>query len=72
MTEAAPNSPRLPWPWPIAVVFGAAVVVWLFVFYWVPLSREYDRTTHLTRALLSTALIVSVVVFAWRALDRRP
>lgn len=59
-------------PWRVAIVFGATVLAWAYVFHWAPLSREYDRPTHAARAVLTTAITVPLVVLARRLMDRRP
>lgn len=59
----------------IALVFIAAVAVWLVVveglspFFGPAYS---DRVGHATRAVLVSALAVPLVLLAWRYLDRRP
>ncbi|GAB3936879.1 type II CAAX endopeptidase family protein [Micromonospora vulcania] len=53
-------------------MFAAAVLVWLFLYHGALLGRDYDRPTHVARAILTTALVVPLVVVARRLLDRRP
>ncbi|MGW3896245.1 CPBP family intramembrane glutamic endopeptidase [Micromonospora profundi] len=64
--------PRLALHWRVLVVFTGAVLVWLFLHHDALLGRDYSRTTHVVRAVLTTALVVPLVVAARRLLDRRP
>ncbi|MEU5906814.1 type II CAAX endopeptidase family protein [Micromonospora sp. NPDC047527] len=66
------SEPRLALPWRIVVVFAGTVLVWLFLYHDALLGRDYDRVTHVARAVLTTALVVPLVVLARRLLDRRP
>ncbi|WP_143728258.1 CPBP family intramembrane glutamic endopeptidase [Micromonospora cremea] len=59
-------------PWRILIVFAGTVLVWLFVYHGALLGRDYDRPTHVARAILTTLLVVPLVVVARRLLDRRP
>ncbi|WP_328492181.1 CPBP family glutamic-type intramembrane protease [Streptomyces sp. NBC_00414] len=68
---AAPRS-RPSMPWRVLIVFAVAVGLFWFVFHGAPISRSYDRPTHAVRAMLTTALVVPVVLVAWRVTDRRP
>ncbi|RLP81276.1 CPBP family intramembrane metalloprotease [Micromonospora sp. BL4] len=54
------------------MVFAGTVLVWLFVYHDALLGRDYDRPTHVARAVLTTLLVVPLVVAARRLLDRRP
>lgn len=56
----------------VLAVFAAAVLLWLFVFYGTPRGHDYDRPTHVARAVLTAVLVVPMVVLARRLLDRRP
>ncbi|MEH1166034.1 CPBP family intramembrane glutamic endopeptidase [Micromonospora sp. CPCC 205539] len=63
---------RLALHWRILIVFAGALVVWLFLYHGAVLGRDYDRPTHVIRAIVTTALVVPLVVVARRLLDRRP
>ncbi|WBB62862.1 CPBP family intramembrane metalloprotease [Streptomyces sp. WMMC500] len=72
-TPAGEESPGLPgMRLRVLTVFAAAVLLWLFVFYGTPLGHDYDRPTHVARAVLTAVLVVPAVVLARRLLDRRP
>ncbi|WP_433554436.1 lysostaphin resistance A-like protein [Micromonospora zamorensis] len=62
--------PRLALPWRVLVVSVGAVLVWLLLG--ALLDGDYDRPTHVARAVLTTVLVVPLVVAARRLLDRRP
>ncbi|WP_407561383.1 CPBP family intramembrane glutamic endopeptidase [Streptomyces sp. 184] len=71
--DAAEEPPALLGTWArVLAVFAAAVLLWLFVFYGTPLGHDYDRPTHVARAVLTAVLVVPAVVLARRLLDRRP
>lgn len=70
-TRTSPDS-RLALHWRILIVFAGTVLVWLFLYHGALLGRDYDRPTHVARAVLTTVLIVPLVVAARRLLDRRP
>ncbi|MEV4659412.1 CPBP family intramembrane glutamic endopeptidase [Micromonospora sp. NPDC049301] len=63
---------RLALHWRILIVFAGTVLVWLFLYQGPLLGRDYDRPTHVARAVLTTLLVVPLVVVARRLLDRRP
>ncbi|PWR05178.1 hypothetical protein DKT68_28275 [Micromonospora acroterricola] len=58
--------------WRVLIVFAGTVLVWLFLYHGALLGRDYDRPTHVARAILTTLLVVPLVVAARRLLDRRP
>lgn len=70
-TRTSPDS-RLALRWRILIVFASTVLAWLFLYHGALLGRDYDRPTHVARAILTTVLIVPLVVAARRLLDRRP
>ncbi|MET8311880.1 MULTISPECIES: CPBP family intramembrane glutamic endopeptidase [unclassified Micromonospora] len=70
-TRTSPDS-RLALHWRILIVFTGTVLVWLFLYHGPLLGRDYDRPTHVARAILTTVLVVPLVVAARRLLDRRP
>ncbi|MEH1124255.1 CPBP family intramembrane glutamic endopeptidase [Micromonospora sp. CPCC 206061] len=65
---------RLHLVWRIAIVFGAATLIWLFI-HWMGdalFGSGYDRGRHVASAVAATALAVPMVVLAYRHLDRLP
>ncbi|WP_433270333.1 lysostaphin resistance A-like protein [Micromonospora vinacea] len=70
-TRTSPDS-RLALRWRILIVFASTVLVWLFLYHGALLGRDYDRPTHVARAILTTLLVVPLVVAARRLIDRRP
>ena len=70
--EHTDRRPRLIWR--VAIVFAAATLIWLFV-YWAGdalFGPDYHRGRHLASAVATTALAVPMVVLAYRRLDRLP
>jgi membrane protease YdiL (CAAX protease family) len=71
-TDTTGRRPRLIWR--VAIVFAAATLIWLFI-YWagdVLFGPDYHRGRHLASAVAATALAVPMVVLAYRRLDRLP
>lgn len=65
---------RLHLVWRVAIVFGAATLIWLFI-HWLGdalFGADYDRGRHVASAVAATVLTVPMVVVAYRYLDRLP
>jgi hypothetical protein len=58
----------------IAIVFTAATLIWLFVHRAgdALFGTDYDRGRHVASAVVVTALVVPMIVLAYRRLDRLP
>jgi uncharacterized protein len=58
----------------VAIVFGAATLIWLVV-RWIGdglFGSDYHRGRHVLSAVLTSALVVPMVMVAYRRLDRLP
>lgn len=58
----------------VAIVLGAAILIWLVVrrIGDALFGTDYDRGRHVMSAVLTTALVVPMVMVAYRRLDRLP
>lgn len=64
---------RLPLSWRVAIVFASVTLVWLLIDALVDagLGPDYDRLTHTIRAALISLMVIPLIVFARRVLDKR-
>jgi uncharacterized protein len=73
-TQTTENPDCISVYWRISIVFIAITLVWLCIRIFVDtqLGEAYSRSSHITRAVLTSIVIIPIIVAARRFLDRRP
>src|SRR5690625_5368506 len=75
MGSAGMDNKRVSLIWRILIVFLASSIIWWLSGYVNTLIRagaEYDRTAHVISALIICALVIPMLTFARKYLDKRP
>lgn len=68
------NEPRLNIFWRITIVLVAVTLIWLLIgaLAHARFGSDYHRQAHLMRALLTSLLVIPLIAWSRRFLDRRP